>query len=126
MDSPSCGMMMGILGTATTDRGLLHKSSQVDASQSTSKQFPHGCADCSSRGSMGAPEVWVKRYRRILRVEPHRRRIEKSKAFAGDPGNDLRRHAAPGPRLAHREQPAGSRYRREDGIGIERLDRAQV
>ena len=75
---------------------------------------------------MLAPKIRVIGNRCVLRVDARRRGIEQMETFGRDARDHFRRHAAPRERFADAKQSAGARDRREHGIGVERLDRAQI
>ena len=75
---------------------------------------------------MLAPEIRVIRDRRVFGVDARRRGIEQMKSFGRDARDHFRRHAAPRECFADAKQPSGARDRGEHGVGIERLDRAQI
>ena len=62
----------------------------------------------------------------VLGIETLRRGVQQAEAFAGHAGDDFRRHAPPGPGLAHAQQPARPRHRGHDRVCVQRFHRAQV
>ena len=75
---------------------------------------------------MLAPQIRMIRDRRVLRIHPTGRGIEKMKSFGRHARDDLSRHAAPGKCFADAEQPASARDRREHRIRVERFHGAQI
>src|ERR1700731_3184333 len=83
IDSPSCGMVIGIFGIKLFGENLAHFG-----------------RDRLRVGPMLAPKIGVIRNRRVLRVDARRRGIEQMKTFRRDARDHFRRHAAPRERLA--------------------------
>src|ERR1041385_2174199 len=75
---------------------------------------------------MRRPEVWMKRNRSVFGVETLRRRVEKVERFRCDARDDFRGYSAPWKCFANTEHPASPRHRRDNGVGVERLDAAQI
>src|SRR5437763_12432820 len=108
IDSPSCGMMMGICG--------------ILRPQKISRRF-----DNRARGwSMHGPEIGMIRHGGVLRVQTLWRSVEHSERFGGNPRNYLRRDAAPRPRFADAKQSACARDGCDHRVRGERFHRAQI
>lgn len=75
---------------------------------------------------MRLPQVGMIWDRRVARIEPLRRRVEKVESVADDTGNDLGGGAAPREPLAHAEESSGPSDGAKNGVGVDRLDRAEV
>ena len=75
---------------------------------------------------MLAPKIRVIGNRRVFGVDARRRGVEQMESFGRDARDHFRGHAAPRERFADAKQPSGARDRSEHGVGIERLDRAQI
>src|SRR5436309_938289 len=79
IDSPSCGMVIGIWGITLLGQNLA--------------RFLH---DGLRARTVGAPKIRMIGNGRILGVDPCGRGIEQMKSLGGDASNDLRGHTAPG------------------------------
>ena len=63
---------------------------------------------------------------RVFGIQSLWRHIKQAKALAGDPGDDFRRYAAPGPCFADAEQTPGTRNAGNDGVGVQWFHRTQI
>src|SRR5437867_11153940 len=75
---------------------------------------------------MRAPQIWMIGDRRVLCIETLRRCIEQMKALTRDARDDFRGSAAPGKGFTHAEQTPRASDGRQQGIGVERFNRAQI
>src|ERR1700720_4452887 len=96
IDSPSCGMVIGIFGIRLFGENLAHFG-----------------RDRFRIGPMLAPQIRVIRNRGVLGVEARRRGIEQMEPFARDARDHFRRHAAPRECFADAKQSSCARDRRE-------------
>src|SRR5664280_3365641 len=80
MDSPSCGMMIGICGIGLVSSNLrFHSKAQ---------QVAGGCGDAPACRPVRSPQIRMVRDRCVFRIEPLRRRVQQSKPLADDAGDD--------------------------------------